>query len=37
MREAVLFDVLPAELTYPEVTPMLYERARQVAWEKGIM
>lgn len=37
MREAVLFDVLPAELTYPEVTPMLLERARQVAWEKGIM
>ena len=37
MEEAVLFPSLPDALTYPNVTPVLFEKAKCVAAEKGIL
>jgi len=37
MSEAVLFQCLPEELTYPDVTSVLFEEARRVAVAKGIL
>lgn len=31
------FHVLPKELTYPDVTPILFEKAREMAAEKEML
>ena len=37
MAEIMLFDTLPDNLTYPDVTPHLFEAAKQVVIEKGLI
>lgn len=37
MSETMLFVTMPDELTYPNVTPLLFEKAREFAAEKGIL
>lgn len=37
MSETMLFVTMPDELTYPKVTPLLFEKAREFAAEKGIL
>ena len=37
MSEIMLFDTLPDELTYPNVTPRLFEAAKELAVKEGIL